>query len=307
MIAAFCCLLNLFGQSKPALQRANPSLGREQAIRLASSTNSRNIARVTNRPANKMGRVMVVMYHHIANNSTGPMYRSREKFRRDLENLYKEGYRPVTMTEYVENRMKLPPGASPVVMTFDDSHPNQFAILKNGQVDPKCGVGIWMDFARTHPDFPVKATWFVLPILWGQHDLRKKKIDMLVAMGSEIGNHTIHHLDLRKLSDEKVKTEIGGMHKLLVDLGVNPKMPFCPPYGSYPKSPILMKMFRYQGGLVAHSSACYAGWRPSASPEDKKHFGRYKVDRVHGNGAKFGVDDWLAIAKAGGFKPYVAP
>ena len=245
------------------------------------------------------------MYHHIANGK-GAMYRSPEKFERDLENLYKMGFRPVTMTEYVQNKMKLAPGASPVVMTFDDAHPNQFKFLKDGSVDPKSGVGIWMKFAKTHPDFPVKGTWYVLPNLWGQEKFKEKKIKMLLDMGSEIGNHTVHHKDLKKQSDEQVKAEIGKMNLLLQKLGIGKDMPFAPPYGSYPRNLKLVQKFSYAGKTIEHSSACLAGSCPGPSPEDKKHFNPYKIPRLHGNGRELGIDDWLNMVKKGQCKVYVA-
>lgn len=245
------------------------------------------------------------MYHHIKDGAN-PMNRSAAKFKRDLETLYQMGFRPVTVTEYVTNKMKLPSGASPVVITFDDAHDNQFRILKNGQIDPKSAVGIWKSFADKHPDFPVKGTWYVLPNLWGQPALRQKKIDMLESWGSEIGNHTVHHMDLRKRSDESVKAELAGMHQKLVSMGVPEDMPFCPPYGSFPKNKALLKSFNYKGKTITHNSACLAGSCPAPSPESKK-FNRYYFPRLHGNGRALGIDDWLNQVKKGKCTVYVAP
>jgi peptidoglycan/xylan/chitin deacetylase (PgdA/CDA1 family) len=211
-----------------------PTTARIQPTKVYPANRDASLPRVSNRKANTQGRVFVVMYHHIKEGSN-PMNRSASKFRRDLESLYEMGFRPVTVTEMVENRMALAPGASPVVITFDDAHDNQFKILKDGSIDPNCAVGIWKEFSERHPDFPVKGTWYVLPTLWGQKEFRKKKIEMLQSWGSEIGNHTVHHRDLRKLGDESVKAEIAGMNRILVKYGVNPNMPFCPPYGSFPK------------------------------------------------------------------------
>lgn len=255
---------------------------------------------------NLNGKVFIVMYHHIKE-GTNPMFRSAKKFRGDLERLYKMGFRPVTVTDYVNNTMKLPSGKSPVVITFDDAHDNQFHILKDGSIDPNCAVGIWKDFERTHPDFPVVGTWYVLPQLWGQKELRKKKIEMLQSWGSEIGNHTVHHGDLAKMSDAKVMAEIGEMNMSLQKLGVPADMPFCPPYGSFPKNKALLKSFKYRGQVINHSSACQAGWCPAWSPNDKKNFKPYFMLRLHGNGRMYGIDWWLNEVAAGRCKVYVAP
>lgn len=262
--------------------------------------------KVTERKANLNGKVFVVMYHHIREGSNA-MFRSPSNFKKDLENLYQMGFRPVTISEYVGNRMKLSPGASPVVMTFDDAHPNQFTIRKDGSIDPKCAVGIWAEFAKKHPDFPVKGTFYTLPVLWGQHKLIQKKIDMLRGWGSEIGNHTYNHKFLSKLSDEQVKSEISKMNDLLVSYGVSPNMPFCPPYGEYPKNRSLVKMFKYNGKIYQHSSACMAWDSPAASPNDSKLFSRYKFERLHGNGRPMGIDWWLSKVKSGKVQVYVAP
>ena len=272
----------------------------------AQAVSSHSSVRVTSRKANLDGRVFVVMYHHIREGSNA-MFRSPSKFRQDLENLYNMGFRPVTVSEYVGNRMNLPPGASPVVMTFDDAHPNQFYFLKDGRIDPKCAVGIWADFAKTHPDFPVKGTFYTLPVMWGQHKLIQKKIDMLRGWGSEIGNHTWNHKFLNKLSDEQVKAEIAKQNDLLVSYGIPPNMPFCPPYGEYPKNKSLVKSFVYNGKTYRHSSACMAWDSPAASPNDAKKFNRYKFERLHGNGRPMGIDYWLAKVKQGKVQVYVAP
>lgn len=234
------------------------------------------------------------------------MFRSPSKFRQDLEHLYKMGFRPVTISEYVGNRMNLAPGASPVVMTFDDGHPNQFTFRKDGSIDPKCAVGIWLDFAKTHPDFPVKGTFYTLPVMWGQHKLIQKKVDMLRSWGSEIGNHTWNHRQLSRLNDEQVKMEIAKMNDLLVSYGIPPNMPFCPPYGEYPKNKALVKSFVYNGKTYRHSSACMAWDSPAVSPNDPK-FSRYKFERLHGNGRAMGIDYWLDKVKKGKVQVYVAP
>ncbi|HLO97787.1 MAG TPA: polysaccharide deacetylase family protein [Fimbriimonas sp.] len=263
------------------------------------------LPRVTNRKPNLQGKVFVIMYHHIREGKNA-MFRSPKNFRKDLENLYKAGFRPVTVTEYVTNKMNLQPGASPVVMTFDDAHPNQFYYLKDGRIDPKCAVGIWEDFARTHPDFPVKATWYMLPVMWGQKKLIQKKVDFLKARGSELGNHTEHHHLLPRLSDAQVKFELAAQHARLVSYGAAKDMPFCPPYGAYPRNKSLVRSFTYNGKTIVHNSACLAWDGPAKSPNDKK-FDKYLFDRIHGNERPMGIDYWLAKLKAGKVSPYVAP
>jgi len=48
------------------------------------------------------------------------MCRTANAFRHDLARLYAENYRPVLISNYIDNRIDIPLGASPVVLTFDD-------------------------------------------------------------------------------------------------------------------------------------------------------------------------------------------
>src|ERR1044071_6016423 len=77
-------------------------------------------ARVSNRPGNTEGGVIIVEYHKIAKQEAR-WDRSIVRFRKDLERFFSLGFRPVTLSSYLDNKMDLAPGASPIVFTFDDS------------------------------------------------------------------------------------------------------------------------------------------------------------------------------------------
>ena len=68
---------------------------------------------------------------------------------------------PVTASALVMGRIDLPRGASPVVLTFDDSATSQAALLEDGRIDPDSAVGIMLEFARDHPDFRPAGTFYV--------------------------------------------------------------------------------------------------------------------------------------------------
>lgn len=262
--------------------------------------------RVTKRPANKEGTVLVPMYHHIGATEKY-MFRSYERFRNDLARLYKMGFRPVTMRQYVHDEMNLPPGASPVVMTFDDSHRDQFNILDDGTVDPKCFVGIWMAFAEKHPDFPVKATFYMNANgPFGQKKWVSKKIEMLKEWGCQLGSHTMSHPNLRTLTNEKVKKEMGQCVDLIESLGMKADS-FCYPYGIKPKDmTILTKGFEFNGKEYKHTDACLAGDQPAYSPSSKK-FNLYNIARVGADDKDHGLTYWLNRIADGKHKPYVQP
>jgi hypothetical protein len=175
------------------------------------------------RPANPAGRVLILEYHLIGDKDSR-WSRSREGFRRDLQLLYDRGYRPVTVAELVDGSFTLEPGLSPVVFTFDDASPGQFRYIeKNGtlQVDPTSGVGIWLEFARTHPDWPPRATFCLLPAASHGHAFfgdkgiqgqktawRFAKLRDLAARGFELCVHTLWHANLGRLSDAEVQEQI---------------------------------------------------------------------------------------------------
>lgn len=178
---------------------------------------SKGVAEFDRLKVNEMGAVMVLEYHMIgpedASTNYGRWTRSPENFRGDLETLYAEGYRCVSLKDYVTNNVTTEPGFTPVIFTFDDSTNSQFNyIIENGSpvIDPDCAVGIMEDFSRQHPDFHMTATFYVLPSLFGQEEYAGMKLQYLADHGYDIGNHTVSHTALSKLTSEKAVQEIAG-------------------------------------------------------------------------------------------------
>src|SRR6185295_14430803 len=63
---------------------------------------------------------------------------------------------------------------------------------------------------KQHTDFPVRATFFVLPnsSFGPPSSQAAKKMQKLFELGCEIGNHTVNHPKLSELTDTEVKREI---------------------------------------------------------------------------------------------------
>ncbi len=262
--------------------------------------------RVSNRPANLMGRVYVAEYHHIRA-GRGPMFRTPKQFRADLNLYYKMGFRPVLASEYLANKMPLAPGASPVVMTFDDSNPSQIQLTKTGEVDPRSAVGIWMEFAKTHPDFPVHGTFFVLPgSLWGKKKQAKEKVKLLLSMGSELANLTMSHPFLNHCSDAKVKYEVATCNFRLDALGQPGPHTLAVPYGEFPRHSSILKGFTYKGKQVEFSGVFMAWGGPARSPNDPK-LNRYKIPRMMAVNEEDSIENYIKTIKKGHYKPYVQP
>lgn len=263
------------------------------------------VKRVTNRPANTKGDVLILEYHHVLPEETR-WGRSQKKFRQDLERLYKAGFRPITLSEYLSGNFKIPPGSSPVVFTFDDGHINQFRMLDDGTIDPNCAVGIWKKFAETRPDFPVKATWFVLPpVPFTQKKFAKQKLALLNKWGSEIGIHTMTHRSFKKLPDEAVKKEIAGSLDWIAKYGIKART-MAMPYGEYPQNKALLKSFTYNGKKYSLDGAVRVGAVPSKAPGSKE-VKRYGLPRIQGVDLEGGLNWWLAELKDKPKRLYVAP
>lgn len=135
-----------------------------------------------------------------------------EEFRNQLENLYDNQFRNISLDEYLslmngqkKDLNRLPPDSKLYVLTFDDSTYGQFdftGLDDNGEpiIDKDCAVGIMVDFAKKHPDFKLNAAFSVVfdktPFM--QSKYVGKKLNMLLDYGFEIVNHTKNHRRLSK-------------------------------------------------------------------------------------------------------------
>jgi peptidoglycan/xylan/chitin deacetylase (PgdA/CDA1 family) len=165
---------------------------------------------------NELGRVMILEYHKI-DVPENRWTRTPDNFRRDLQRLWDGGYRLIALGDYLDGKIALPRGTTPVILTFDDSSPGQFRYIeRQGEwvIDPDCAVGILEEFARTHPGFGHAATFYVLPgadppnRLFNQPALAAKKLAYLASHGYEIGNHTLWHANLSRYPESVVRNQI---------------------------------------------------------------------------------------------------
>jgi len=254
---------------------------------------------------NESGEIMVLMYHGIGE-TEAEWVRTVENFKKDLKILYEKGYRPISLTDYVSNNIDIEAGYTPVVLTFDDGHQNNFNIIEeNGKliVDPNSAVGIMEEFHREHPDFPLKASFF----LFGSNPFRQKdlveyKLKYLVEKGFDVGNHTIGHNNMSETNDpEKIQKYIAEQAKLMEDIIPGYKInTYALAYGARPKDKELYKylqMGQYDGFEYENIAILNVGWYPGHSPISTK-FEPYSIPRVRASETKVdgvGLYDWLAI------------
>ena len=270
--------------------------------RRVDTVSSGSIAGPTSaRVPNEMGRIPVLMYHLI-NDHESSWGRERGNFRRDLELLYERGYRPVNMVDVLDRKINLPAGLSPVVVTFDDASPSQFRYVERDgklEIDSTSGVGIWLDFAKTHPGWQNKAVWCMLPAasaghaFFGERNIegqktawRFLKVKQLADMGFELCAHTLWHAQLSKYSDAVVQEQIA-RGVLAIDSAVPgyKVRSFALPLGIWPKNHALAKSGAWTdpktGRAVRYDfDAIFEVWgSPVPSPYDS-HFNPLSVQRV---------------------------
>lgn len=216
---------------------------------------------------NLRGEVMILVYHNFSDTKTGQWFRRLSDFDHDLERLDAQGYRPITLRQYITGDTATPPGTTPVVLTFDDGSKFQMRFTPDGQLDPDCAVAHWVAFAKTHPEFPVHGTFFVNAgdDVFSQKAFIAKKLKMLVDMGSEIGNHTYTHPNLRKISQAQIEREIGlGQYYIDHWLPDYPVTSFALPFGIAPRPDSLAVESEWTGAPRPKAAPVTVRWHYSA-------------------------------------------
>src|SRR5215213_80437 len=112
-------------------------------------------------PPNELGRIPVVMHHMIRPDRVGEYDQTPQEFRAELAYLWRHGYTLVSVGDLLGGRLNVPAGTTPVAFTFDDATTYQIDFDGGGKVKPATGVGIMLDFARSHPGFVPAGTFYV--------------------------------------------------------------------------------------------------------------------------------------------------
>jgi len=275
----------------------------EKASKIAQGTSKVTLpVSVNNIKPNELGGIMILEYHLIGE-PEAEWRRAPENFRKDLQMLYDQGYYPVPLEDLVSGNLKVPAGKTPFVITFDDSSQGQFRFLKQGNqllVDPNCALGIMESLKKQHPDFPLTATFYVLPEiphglrLFGQEEFMKQKLEYLAAHGYEIGNHTYWHQNLGKTDDIGVQKQIA--------LCVKEVQSYVPgyrvhslalPLGVHAKNRILEQDGSYQGFQYHNDSILLVGSGPAISPFSRA-FDPYKLERIQAGDTAWGPKSYVS-------------
>ncbi|XRQ02760.1 polysaccharide deacetylase family protein [Actinomadura welshii] len=247
--------------------------------------------------ANELGQVPVLMYHRIVKKPDRPLDRTGKELHDELTRLAKGGYHPITAAEFAAGRFDVPAGKHPVVLTFDDSSPDQFALDAHGNPKPDTAVAIIQQVANENPGFRPTATFFVIDDIFGMEDAQATAgLKWLLQHGYDIGNHTKTHPNLSGMSEKGVRKEIGALEDRVVQLTGAHTATLAYPFGAVPSKE---KWAREQEGRYSFQGIFLAGWRPSPSPFDEE-FDRWNIPRVRSEGkikendcTKFCSTAWL--------------
>ena len=201
---------------------------------------------------NELGRIPIVEWHQVVD-ADGSYKVSRERFLAELTELHDRGYVPISIGDYLDKKIDIPAGKSPVLFTFDDASPSQFSYIeRNGklEIDPRSAMGILTDFIRKHPDWKPRGAFCMLPAaavghaFFGEKGIdgqksawRFLKVQYLAAQGFDLCNHTLWHAMLNKYSDAVVQEQLA-RGALAIDSAVPGYhiRGFALPYGLWPKN-----------------------------------------------------------------------
>lgn len=284
---------------------------------------------------NELGRVPIMMYHGIQNiENTSYIggnidkdgyHRTSKAFRQDLEFYYKEGYRMIKLSDYVNGKIDVPLGKSPIVLTFDDGLSNNILVTgldENGDIiiDPNSAVGIMESFKEKYPDYNVTATFFLNGGLFNQPEYNEKIINWLVDHGYSIANHSYSHADFSTTSQEKTMEEIGKMYNILDNIIPNRyekivALPYGSPYVESASSFPYILNGEFSNKQYNTVSTLRVGWESELSPFHKS-FNKTFLKRIRAydnNGQDFDIEMNFKMLKStryisdGDFKTIVIP
>ncbi len=261
-------------------------------------------------PQNHAGRIPVLEYHVIGRDKNGLYTRTVASFKADLEDVYKRGYRPITIAQILDKDFAdVPDGMSPVVFVFDDASPEQFSYIEGTDgkltIDPNSGVGIWLDFAKTHPGWKNRGTFCLLngasvghnffgdsPKYNGQKkEWRFQKVKWLADQGFELCDHTVWHAMLNKFSDAVVQEQIA-RNVMAIDSAVPgyKVRTMALPYGIWPKN----RQLAWQGSWTNPKTGQTQSYKfdavlevaggPARSPFDPQ-FNAHSINRIEAIGS----------------------
>lgn len=248
---------------------------------------------------NEAGEIPIVMFHNFIEayeeKTEKEFTTTFAEFEALLETLYNDGYRLISMEDFIDCNISVPAGTKPMVFTFDDGSPGQFNLIEeNGtlKVNPKSAAGIMMAYNQKHPDFGLRGIFYVNMDI-GDNTFKgagtlKERFEILQGLGLELGTHTWGHVDYTEINTAtKVQESLGKNQEKAEE--ILPGLRFYSlalPYGSIPTDKSLTKYLQsgeYNGTLYNNESIMAVGADPAFPPIHTKYDSLY-VRRVRAQG-----------------------
>jgi peptidoglycan/xylan/chitin deacetylase (PgdA/CDA1 family) len=263
--------------------------------------------------ANELGLVPVMMYHRIHQHVIGEYDMTPRDFRAQLQTLFSMGMRPVRTIDLVRGNFPIKAGYTPVVLTFDDGYPDQFAIDGAGNVDPHSGVGILIDVCKEFPDCTPAGSLNINknPFGLSTHDEQRRGLARLHDLGFEIANHTFNHDNLSRLGPSQVQEDFVRLQQLVESAVPGASvLTMALPFGVSPSDRTLSRNGSWHGETYRNEGILAVGANPSVSPFAKT-FDRTYISRIRGTSWNHGMDAltgkyWISYMKAHRDQLYVA-
>lgn len=189
---------------------SNPTIASNDSTTATKTTQKANLENLS---------MPILMYHHIRdfinpNDKIGTnLSVAPSKLAEQLDYIKSKGYETITFEDLTVN--KIP--AKPVILTFDDGYKNfyqnAFPELKKRNM---------------------KAVVFIITgDIGGGEYMTSSELKEISQYGIEIGDHTISHPDLTKISVDKAQKEIANSKSALETLTGKKVISFCYPSGKF--------------------------------------------------------------------------
>ena len=239
---------------------------------------------------NELNSIPILMYHRIydmknadteytgGNVDKDGYNRTAEAFEADLRSYYQQGYRMMRLTDFVDGRIDVAYGFSPIIITFDDGIRD--VVLQgwnedgSPKFDPSCAIGILEKIKAEFPDYNVTATFFVNDQLFENGEENDRKVlKWMVDNGYDIGNHTKDHKKLGDCDANEIEKQVGYVYKKLESIipgqYVNiVALPFGSPEKMGEDKPQYNKIFEgtYDGFSYTSRASLLCGWTRAYAP-----------------------------------------
>ena len=238
---------------------------------------------------NEVGKIMILVYHGLHEETPGPYDRLTADFRNDLQMLYDQGYRLISMADLVNNNITTPRGYTPVVLSFDDGLPSAFSMieLEDGTLAPKPGTAVYIinEFYEKNPDFGRTAIFFIngRPEPFRGAGTLEERFRYLLDYGFELGNHSYSHANFVRLNAQSLQRDIGRLDQLLRRYAPDfEPLVFAYPFSIRPRRSLMHYILEgeYDGKPYSYAWALRVGNTGSPAVPHHINFDPVNVSRV---------------------------